>query len=87
MSIIDEFENIREKHCIEQITILYNMSCHENYKKLTNTEKEIILGFLYILYLKDESKTDSAVFSNFVMDNYRKVLNKEITRENIYNFL
>lgn len=86
---IKKFEKVIEqnKSGMLQITILYNMSCHDNYIKLNDEEKEKILGFLYTLYLKDETKTDLGVFSDYAMSNYKKVLNGKITRENIYNYL
>ena len=86
---IKKFEKIIEQNQsgMLQIIVLYNMSCHENYIKLNDEEKEKILGFLYTLYLKDETRTDLGVFSDYTMSNYAKVLNGEITKENIYNYL
>ena len=86
---IKKFEKVIEKNKsgMFQIIILYNMSCHENYTKLNDEEKTKILGFLYTLYLKDETKTDLGAFSDYSMNNYKKILNGEITRENIYNYL
>ena len=86
---IKKFEKVIEqnKSGMLQIIVLYNMSCHENYTNLNDEEKEKILGFLYTLYLKDETKTDLGVFNDYVMSNYKKVLNGEITKENIYNYL
>ena len=88
-AIIEYYENVINQHKFDmlQIIILYNMKCHQNYTKLNNEEKEKILKFLYTLYLKDETKTDLGVFSDYAMSNYTKVLNGEITRENIYNYL
>ena len=63
------------------------MSCHENYSKLTDIEKEKILGFLYCLYLKDETRTDLGVFSDLVMSNYKEILNNEINQNNVYDYL
>lgn len=86
---IKKFEKVIEqnKSGMFQIIVLYNMSCHENYIKLNDEEKEKILGFLYTLYLKDESSTDLGAFSDCVMDNYEKILNGEITKENIFDYL
>ena len=86
---IKKFEKVikQNKNGMFQIIVLYNMSCHENYIKLNDEEKEKILGFLYSLYLKDESNIDLGFFSDYVMNNYQKILKKEITRENIYNYL
>jgi hypothetical protein len=86
---IKKFEKVikENKTGMLQITILYNMSCHENYNKLTDEEKEKLLGFLYCLYLKDETSTDLGAFSNVVMNNYLKVLNNKIDKTNIYNYI
>lgn len=86
---IKKFEKVikENKSGMLPIIILYNMSCHENYSKLTDEEKEKLLGFLYCLYIKDETFTDLGVFSDIVMNNYEKVLKEEITKQNIYNFL
>lgn len=85
---IKKFEKViqENKTCMLQIIILYNMSCHENYNKLTNEGKEKLLSFLYCLYLKDETNTDLGTFSDIVMGNYSKVLNGEIDKTNIYNY-
>lgn len=86
---IKKFEKVikQNKNGMFQIIILYNMSCHKNYIKLNDEQKEKILGFLYTLYLKDETNTDLGTFSDYAMNNYEKVLNREITKENIYNYL
>lgn len=86
---IEKFEKVinENNNSMLQIMILYIISCYDNYKKMSDIQKEKLLGFLYNIYLKDETKTDLEVFVEIAMNNYRKVLNKEITRYNIYNFL
>lgn len=86
---IKEFESIIEENrfAMLQLIITYNMKCHCNYEILTYKEKEKLIDFIYNIYMKDETKTDLAVFSDIIMNNYKKVLNEEITRQNIYNFL
>lgn len=86
---IKKFEKVinDNKYSMFQIMVLYNMSCHENYTKLNDEEKEKILGFLYTLYMKDESKTDLGAFSDIAMENYEKVLNGEIDKTNIYYYI
>lgn len=86
---IKEFENIIEKNrfAMLQLIITYNMKCHYYYTVLSYEEKEKLIDFIYNVYMKDETKTDLAVFSDVVMNNYKKVLSGEITRENIYNYL
>lgn len=69
------------------LIILYNMKCHENYTKLKEEEKEKLLKVIHELYLKDESKIDLAVFSDIIMDNYKNILNKTMTKNDIYNLL
>jgi len=63
------------------------MSCHENYEILTYEEKGRLEKFLYVLYMKDETFTDIGKFSDVVMDNYKKILDGTITKNNIYNLL
>ena len=86
---IEKFEKVinENKSGMLQIIILYNMSCYDNYTNLNDIQKEKILSFIYTLYLKDETKTDLAIFSDTVMNNCKKILNDEITRQNIYDFL
>ena len=86
---IKEFENIiaENRFAMLQLIITYNMKCNYNYEFLTYKEKEKLINFIYNVYMKDETKTDLAVFSDIVMNNYKKVLNEEISRQNIYNFL
>ena len=86
---IKKFEKVikENKTSMLQIIILYNMSCHQNYNKLTDEEKEKLEGFLYCLYLKDETITDLGAFSDIAMSNYLKVLNGEIDKTNIYNYI
>ena len=86
---IKEFENIivENRFAMLQLIITYNMKCNYNYEFLTYEGKEKLINFIYNVYMKDETKTDLAVFSDIVMNNYKKVLNGEITKDNIYNFL
>lgn len=86
---IKEFENIIEENrfAMLQLIITYNMKCNYYYTILNYEEKEKLIDFIYYIYMKDETKTDLAVFSDIVMNNYKKVLNDEITRDNIYNYL
>lgn len=86
---IKEFENIIKKNrfAMLQLIITYNMECNYYYNILTYEEKEKLIDFIYNVYMKDETKTDLAVFSDIVMNNYKKVLNGEITKDNICNFL
>ena len=86
---IKKFEKVikENKTSMLQIIILCNMSCHQNYNKLTDEEKEKLVGFLYCLYLKDETITDLGAFSDIAMSNYLKVLNGEIDKTNIYNYI
>lgn len=69
------------------IMILYNMKCHNNYSKLNYKEKYIIMDFIYNLYMKDETKTDLGAFSDISMNNYNKILDGTITKNDIYNLL
>ena len=86
---IEKIEKIINSHKYEmtEIMILYNMSCHDNYKKLTTTQKYNLMTFIYTLYLKDETKTDLGTFSDAVMNNYKDILSKKIDKFNIYNYL
>lgn len=86
---IRKFEKVIEenKSGFLQIIILYNMSCHGNYEEMTDKEKEKILGFLYNLYLKDETQTDLGKFSDLVMDNYKDFLQGKMTQNDIYILL
>ena len=86
---IKEFENIIKENRLAmlQLIITYNMKCHYCYTILTYEEKEKLIDFIYDVYMKDETKTDLSVFSDIVMNNYKNVLNGEITKNNIYNFL
>lgn len=86
---IEYLENIirQNKYAMLQLNILHSMNCHDNYNMLTYSEKDFLLKFIYTVYLKDENKIDLSVFSDAVMSNYKAVLDKSITKENIYNFL
>ena len=83
---IIKFERIinYNNNAMLQIFTLYTMSCHENYNKLSNTQKERLLNIIYNLYLKDETKTDLAIFSDIVMNNYKQVLDGTFTINDIY---
>lgn len=86
---IEKFEKIVKSHKYEmtEIMILYNMSCNENYNKLTTAEKYNLMTYIYLLHKKDETKTDLGFFSDAVMNNYKDILNKKIDNFNIYNYL
>lgn len=86
---IRKFEKVIEenKSGMLQIIILYNMSCHGNYEEMSDEQKEKILGFLYNLYIKDETSTDLGRFSDLVMDNYNEILNGTMTKIDIYNLM
>ena len=91
MNKIKYFEKVikENKNAMLQIAILYNMSCHENYNELTDREKERILGAIYATYLKDESNTDLAKFSDIFMENYKKILSMLLNCEHtqLRNFI
>jgi len=76
MNKIQVFEKVinDNKSAMLQIECLYNMSCHNNYEYLNDEQKEKLLGVIYCHYLKDETKTDLAVFSDIIMDNYIDIL-------------
>lgn len=86
---IKNFENVinENKSGFFQIMVLYNMSCHYNYIKMTDEEKEKVLGFIYNLYMKDETRTDLATFSDLVMNEYKKVIDGTMTRQSIYELI
>lgn len=73
---IRKFEKIIKENetAMLQITVLYNMSCHDNYNKLSDEEKERLLGLIYTTYIKDETFTDLGHFSDIVMGNYKEIL-------------
>lgn len=87
--MIENLEKVinENKYNMLFLIILYNMKCHENYSQLKEEEKENLLKFIHELYLKDENKIDLAVFSDTVMNNYKEILKKEVTRNDIYNLL
>lgn len=73
---IRKFEKIinENKTAMLQITVLYNMSCHDNYIFLTDKQKEILLGIIYNYYIKDETFTDLGHISDIAMANYNEIL-------------
>lgn len=70
------FEKVisENKSAMLQIEVLYNMMCHDNYLLLNDEQKEKLLGVIYCHYMNDETQTDLAVFSDIVMNNYKKIL-------------
>lgn len=89
MEKIKKFEKVIEqnKSGFLQIIVLYCMSCHDNYKLLTEAEKEKILGIIYTFYMKDEQKTDLAVISDIVMKYYSDFLSGKMIKSDIYYYL
>lgn len=75
-AIIEHFENVinQNKFDMLHIIVLYNMSCHDNYKKLNLDKKYKLLNIIYNFYMKDETKTDLAYISDIVMNNYNDIL-------------
>ena len=73
---IKRFENIIKKNeaTMLQIIVLYNMSCFDTYKDLTDEQKEKLLGIIYNYYIKDETFTDMGHISDIVMANYEEIL-------------
>lgn len=73
---IRRFENIINKNeaVMLQIIVLYNMKYHDNYKKMTDKQKENLLGIIYNFYLKDETNIDLGHISDIVMENYKEIL-------------
>lgn len=80
---IRKFEKIinENKTAMLQITVLYNMSCHDNYENLTDEQKENLLGIIYNFYLKDETFADLGHISDIVMENYKEILSLLDLRE------
>lgn len=73
---IRKFEKIIKENetVMLQIVVLYNMRYHDNYRKLTDEQKENLLGIIYNFYLKDETFTDLGHISDIVMANYNEIL-------------
>ena len=80
---IRKFEKVIEenKFGMLQIIVLYNMSCHEHYNKLSDEEKEKLLGIIYNYYIKDETFADLGHISDIVMANYKTILSMQDLRE------
>lgn len=80
---IRKFEKIinENKTAMLQITVLYNMSCHDNYENLTDEQKENLLGIIYNYYIKDETFADLGHISDIVMENYKEILSLLDLRE------
>lgn len=80
---IRKFEKIinENKTAMLQITVLYNMSCHDNYNNLTDEQKEKLLGIIYNYYIKDETFTDMGHISDIVMANFKEILSLLDLRE------
>lgn len=83
MEKIRKFEKIinENKTAMLQITVLYNMSCHNNYENLTDEQKEKLLGIIYNYYIKDETFADMGHISDIVMGNYKEILSLLDLRE------
>ena len=83
MEKIRKFEKIinENKTAMLQITVLYNMSCHNNYENLTDEQKEKLLGIIYNYYIKDETFTDLGHISDIVMVNFKEILSLLDLRE------
>lgn len=80
---IRKFEKIINENdtVMLQITVLYNMSCHDNYIFLTDKQKEKLLGVIYNYYIKDEMFTDLGHISDTVMTDFREILSLLDLRE------
>lgn len=80
---IRKFEKIIKENetAMLQITVLYNMSCHDNYENLTDEQKEKLLGIIYNYYIKDETFTDMGHISDIVMADFREILSLLDLRE------
>lgn len=76
---IKKFEKVIEenKFSMLQIIVLYNMNCHDNYNKLSDEEKEKLLGIIYNTYIKDETFADLGHISDIVMANYKTILSMQ----------
>lgn len=77
MEKIKKFEKIINEIDIDmtKMYILYNMSCHDNYENLSDTQKDKLIDFIYDIFMDDETNTYTGIWSDLVMDNYKKVLN------------
>jgi len=75
-SKIRKFEKIIKENdtAMLQIIVLYNMRCHDNYEKLTDEQKEKLLGIIYNYYIKDETFADLGHISDITMENYEEIL-------------
>ena len=80
---IIKFEEIIKENdtAMLQITVLYNMSCHDNYNNLTDEQKEKLLGIIYNYYIKDETFADMGHISDIVMENKDEILSLQDLHE------
>ena len=76
---IRKFEKVinENKTAMLQIIVLYNMSCHDNYNKLSDEQKEKLLGIIYNHYIKDETFVDLGHISDIIMANYKEILSMQ----------
>ena len=77
MERIKKYEKLinENENDITKIYILYNMSCHDNYEKLNNAQKDKLIDFIYDIFMDDDTNTYTGIWSDLVMDNYKKILN------------
>lgn len=86
---IEKWEKIFKQNQFEMgmAFILYNMSCNEKYEELTIEEKQKLLEFAYKFYLQDENCIDIGKITDTVLENKDKIINGEIDKYNLYNYL
>ena len=86
---IEKWEKIFKENQFEMSMafILYCMSCNEIYEELTIEEKQKLLKFAYEFYLKDENCIDLGTITDAVLENKDEILNGNIGRFTLYNYL
>lgn len=75
------------KYNLTSIFIVYNMQCNDNYEELTTEEKNKILNYIYEFYMKDETHLDIGFISDIIMNNYKMILAKNYTIQELNNLI
>lgn len=84
-----EYDKIINEHKYDMLflEIYYNLNCNDEFRTLTDEEKENLIHFIHRAYLKDETYTDLGCICDKALDYKDKIMKDNDNIFNIWDLL
>lgn len=82
--LLDDFKKVVKEHkySMLELIIYYNLTCNDNFDKLSDDDVIYLIEFIYNAYVKDDNHTDLGDICDKAMEYSIDILKKN---DNIFN--